>query len=371
MVSTITRSFSFSALAGAICSLSTPCPALGQAQSDTSTLNVTAYADAYYAAFTGDYAAGEVTEFETMSSRANILGLNAVGVAAAYEADRIRANAEVFFGEVSDLAWGGSRIKNANAGVRVAKDFWIDAGFFSTYVGVESALPKDNVFSSVAVSTYQEPYFHAAARAAYSGLEGFDFELWLGNQYNGYGENNKAKTIGAVVRYAINDEFTVSYTGTYGQELRQGLVDTLDALGANKPFNLYSNLNLVATPTERLEILVNGSIATSTNSTGENGEDALSGVNGMATLRYLVSDRLAVAARGSFLTGDAYLSTNDFGLSLQLTPLDDSYVRLEGRTIGSDTDVFTDNDNDPTDRRFDLVLSMGVSLGRDWSFARE
>ena len=348
----------------------------------TQSLEVTGYADAYYAAFTGDYERGEdgfdYVEFETMSSRPNAFGLNSVGVATAYEADKIRANVELFWGEVQETAWAGQVFKNANVGYEVAEDFWIDAGYFSTYVGVESALPKDNMFSSVAVSTYQEPYYHAAVKASYVGVENLELELWLGNQFNGYNEVNKGKTLGAVARYTFAENYTLSYTGTYGKmlgfynETPQAAVDFADSSSVDLPLGLYNNVNLVATPTDQLEILLNGSFATLTNS-GENGDESITGVNGMVAARYFVSDLFAIAARGSFLAGDdVYGSANDFTLSFQLTPTENSYVRLAGRTIGvGDTDgvsFFTDNDGNATDRRFDLVLSAGVNLSKAFNF---
>lgn len=344
------------------------------AQTDTvGTLSVTGYADAYYAAFSGEYAPGELVEFETMSSRANTFGLNTAGVALGYEGGRIRGNAEIFFGEVRETAWGGEFIKNANVGYEVAPGWWVDAGYFSTYVGVESALPKDNVFSSVAVSTYQEPYFHSGVKTSWEGTDGLSLEFWLMNQFSGYAENNDAKTIGVVARYTLADGYDLSFTGTYGRETDGRLED-----GQDGQVVLYNNINFIATPTEQLELILNGSFASVTNSGGDAGDEATSGTNGMATVRYAVSDQFAIAARGSFVTGDLYgygvvdneivSNITDFGLSFQLTPTPNTYVRLEGRTIGAETEVF--GGADPSDRRFDLVVSTGVALDRAFSFVR-
>ena len=349
------------------------------AQTDTvGTLSVTGYADGYYAAFAGaEYSPGDLVEFETMSSRANTFGLNTAGISTSYSGGRIRANAEIFFGEVRETAWGGEFIKNANVGFEVAPGWWVDAGYFSTYVGVESALPKDNVFSSVAVSTFQEPYFHSGVKTSWEGTENLVLELWLMNQYSGYSENNDAKTIGLVGRYTFADDYTLSYTGTYGRETDGRLGDNEDG-----QLTLYNNFNLTGTPTDQLELIVNGSFATVTNSSGEQGDESTSGVNGMATVRYFVSDEFAIAARGSFVNGDLYAygfdgdellsSVNDFGISLQLLPTANTYLRLEGRTIGAQSDIFgnTDDTNDNADRRFDLVISTGINLGRDWTFRR-
>ena len=350
--------------------------ATAAAQTDTvGTLNVTGYTSGYYAAFNGEYEPGELVEFETMSSRANTFGLNTAGIAATYSGGRIRGVAELFYGEVQETAWGEDNyIKNANVGFEVAPGWWIDAGFFSTYVGVESALPKDNVFSSVAVSTFQEPYFHSGVKTSWEGTENLVLELWLMNQYSGYSENNDAKTIGVVGRYTFADDYTLSYTGTFGRETDGRLGDDEDG-----QVTLYNNVNFVGAPTDQLEFLINGSVATVTNSAGDNGDDALNGVNGMATVRYFVTDEFAIAARGSFVNGEVYgygfddngeslNAVNDFGLSFQLLPTENTFVRLEGRTIGAESEIF--GGADPTDRRFDLVISTGINFGRDFTFRR-
>ena len=346
------------------------------AQTDTvGTLSVTGYADGYYAAFAGaEYSPGDLVEFETMSSRANTFGLNTAGISTSYSGGRIRANAEIFFGEVRETAWGGEFIKNANVGFEVAPGWWVDAGYFSTYVGVESALPKDNVFSSVAVSTYQEPYFHSGVKTSWEGTEDLVLELWLMNQFSGYSENNDAKTIGLVGRYTFNDDYTFSYTGTYGRESDGRLDDDEDG-----QLTLYNNVNFTGAPSEQFEFIVNASLATVTNSAGDRSDEATNGLNGMATVRYFVSDEFAIAARGSFVNGDLYAygfdgnealsAINDFGLSFQLTPTPNTYLRLEGRTIGAESEIFG-NDGDNADRRFDLVISTGINLGRDFTFRR-
>ena len=377
MLRVFTRSLSrfgaFALLAGA---------ASAQAQTDTiGTLTTTVYADAFYSAFTGDYSPGEVVEFESISSRADEINLNSLGLNLAYEGQRIRANAEVFTGVVREDAWGGNFVKNANVGFEVAEDFWLDAGYFSTYAGVESALPGDNVFSSVAVSTFQEPYFHSAFKAAYGGVEGWDFELWLMNQFSGYTENNDAKTIAAVIRYQINDELGISYTGTYGKEGDDLFDDQGNDLNDEEAFTAYNNVNLLYAK-DAFELILNGSYAIVTNSTGDNGDESVSGVNGMATARYFLSDKFALAGRFSFLASEDRIfgvggrglgapeNVNDLTLSLQLIPTENTYVRLAGRTIGASDDIFTDNDGALTDRRFDLTLSAGIKLGRDFNFIR-
>ncbi len=81
--------------------------------------------------------------------------------------------------------------RKANAGVRLCKNLWLDAGFFRTHVGTEGLFPKENITSSVAVATYFEPYYEAGLKLSYAATEKLALSLYVLNGYNLYEDNNK------------------------------------------------------------------------------------------------------------------------------------------------------------------------------------
>ena len=327
-------------------------------------VNLAAYIDTYYAAYSGDYPAGKLVEFSTASSRANTFALNAIGLAGRFDSERVRARGEVFLGEVAETAWLGNRVKTARVGFRLAPKLWLDAGYFNTYIGVESVLPNENIFSTVTISSVNEPYFHAGGRLAYQASDALALELWVVNRFTGFDENNGAKTVATVLRYTFNERYRLTYDGTFGRE-SPGEV----APGAKADFRQFHNFNLVATPLPALDLLLDVSAFIETNTPNRSLPKSLRGYNGLGTLRYHVNDLAAVALRASFLTGEVYGEYNDLAISLQLKPSAHSYLRLEGRRIGSDRNVF--GGDEPSARRYDLVLSCGIRLGHSWALTRQ
>jgi hypothetical protein len=109
-------------------------------------------------------------------------------------------------------------IQEAYLGVHFFKDLYLDAGYFITHIGMESFMPKENLLSSTSIITYNEPFYQRGLRLQYSGLEHFDFQLWLLDGYNLFRDNNDSKSVGMAVSYE-KGKFNASYSNIIGQEL--------------------------------------------------------------------------------------------------------------------------------------------------------
>src|SRR6266446_2808459 len=117
------------------------------------------YADAYVAYYTDSLSTDEYQKFPSISPRSEQFGLNVAILKANYSSGRVRSTIALHYGDVPRSTWSSTFnfIQEANAGVRLCKNFWVDAGFFRTHVGTEGLFPKENITSSVAVATYFEP----------------------------------------------------------------------------------------------------------------------------------------------------------------------------------------------------------------------
>ena len=107
------------------------------------------YVDAYYAYYTDSVGTNKNQKFGAVSPKSNQFGINIVQLTAQYSADRVRAIATLHYGDLPSAAWSPvyNMIQEANAGVRLTKKIWLDAGFFKTHIGTEGLLPKDNITS--------------------------------------------------------------------------------------------------------------------------------------------------------------------------------------------------------------------------------
>ena len=137
-----------------------------QSTDSTAQLKITAYVDAYFAHYTDSIDTHQFQQFPSVSPRSNQFGLNTAMVTAHYDASKVRALVSLHYGDIPLSAWSSTYnpIMEANAGIRLSKKLWIDAGFFRTHVGTEGLLPKENITSSVSINTYFEPYFESGIR---------------------------------------------------------------------------------------------------------------------------------------------------------------------------------------------------------------
>src|SRR6185295_9910470 len=108
------------------------------------------YADAYFAYYTDSLGLYQYQKFPSISPRSEQFGLNVAMLKANYTSDRLRSTVAIHYGDVPRSTWSNTFnfIQEANAGVRLCKNFWLDAGFFRTHVGAEGLYANENITSA-------------------------------------------------------------------------------------------------------------------------------------------------------------------------------------------------------------------------------
>src|SRR6185503_1699685 len=194
-------------------SLFASCVAFAQDTTLHPSFAISFYADAYVAYYTDSLNEDEYQKFPSVSPRSEQFGLNVAMLKANYSSDRVRSTVALHYGDVPRSTWSSTfnLIQEANAGVRLCKNFWVDAGFFRTHVGTEALFPKENITSSVAVGTYFEPYYQAGFKLSYAPCEKLALSLYALNGYNLFEDNNKKKSLGLLATYTINDHLSIGY----------------------------------------------------------------------------------------------------------------------------------------------------------------
>ena len=350
-----------------------------QSGSDSSrhTLSLLAATDVYYAAFNTDLPASGLAPYNTVGPRDNTFGLNVAQIGLSYTGPNTRANFTYQIGDIPLAAWSPEfpNVQAANAGFRVASDWWVDAGFFSTHIGYESFLPRQKYLSSTAFISFNEPFFQAGLRAAGPLTERLSAQVWLLNGYNTFVETNAAKSVGVRLSYQISETANITYNNLLGGE---GPDD-----GASQ-FRQTHNLFASNTFADRLTVILNATYVYQTN-TGNPASDGASVGGGFLTIDYALTDRFNATVRGEYFTDEAgFISGRvpavqfnvDDGLtgvdlialatSLQYRPAANAYVRAETRLTrqGADMRLFT-RDGARLDDRVEFLLTAGVSFGRE------
>lgn len=131
-------------------------------------LEIGAYLSTYYAYYKEDKLVGYV-KHATMAARNNQFGLNMVMISLSYKSKKIRSNVALHYGDIAESTWPSkfNMIQEANAGVELIKNLWLDAGVFRSHIGLESTQPRENITSSMTLANVYEPYFFSGAKLTY------------------------------------------------------------------------------------------------------------------------------------------------------------------------------------------------------------
>jgi hypothetical protein len=112
-------------------------------------------------------------------NRTNEVNINLALLKAAYETTNTRANLALGVGTYMNANYGAEpgvlkNIYEANAGIRISKkhNLWIDAGIFSSHLGFESAIGKDNWTVTRSIFADNSPYFETGAKISYTSASG-------------------------------------------------------------------------------------------------------------------------------------------------------------------------------------------------------
>jgi len=334
------------------------------------------YVDAYYATYTDSVGKDKKTgqpnfqQFPTTAPRSNSFGLNMAMISAKYATDKVRSTITLHYGDIVLSTWSPTYtfVQEANAGVRLCKKVWVDAGFFRSHVGTEGIFGKENITSSVAVATFNEPYYEAGVKLNYNPSDKLAINVFLLNGYNIIEDNNKKKSVGMLATYVFNDKLNLGYSNYFGD-------DTPDTLkNAPTHFRMYHNL-FINYQNKKFKAQVGGGYCTQEHSDTTKKKTA-SMYNALATVRYQFAKKYAIYTRGEIFNDPsgilsgivANTENKQIGLKLwgitagiEYKPTDNSYIRIEARQLQCDAnqEIFHWNGKNQN-YRSEIGIHLGV-----------
>jgi hypothetical protein len=344
---------------------------LAQDSAKSSPISFSGYVDAYAAYYTDSVGINNFQKFPTVSPRSEQMGLNIAMLTAKYSADRVRGVLTIHYGDIPKSTWSGTfnNIQEANAGVRITKDFWIDGGFFRSHIGCEGLLPKENFASSIAIPSYYEPYYEAGFRFNITPTDKLLLNLYLLNGYNLFEDNNSKKSAGLLASYTFNDKISLNYSNYMGDDSPEG-----DSISHFRFYNnIYANYKI-----NKFKITAQIDFAFQQNSVITDLNKTASMESGILSMSYQAAKKIDVYGRGEIyndpdgiLSGVFVNQNNDTtGLKLwgvtigvQYKPTENSYVRIEGRSLSTqDSQKIFRWDNENKNNRLEAMINMGLTF---------
>ena len=195
----------------------------------TAKLTFSGYFDTYYAYYTDSINPNGFCKFPTSAPRNNQVGINIIQLSVKYESNNFRGVATVFGGDCPQSSWSShlNFIQEANAGFRIVKKLWLDAGFFRTHLGLESIQARENVTMSISTTNYYEPYFLSGAKLTWQQSKKLLIQVNAFNSFSQYLETNKNKVVGLSIVYNPTSKIAGVFTSMFWISVENSILPNL------------------------------------------------------------------------------------------------------------------------------------------------
>lgn len=285
-------------------------------------------------------------------NRHNEVILNLGYLKAAYAAGRLRANLALMAGSyandnLANEPAGYRYLFEANAGVRIGRRCWLDAGVLPSHIGFESAVGQDNPTLTRSLAAENSPYYEAGARFSWSNdtwtLAAFYLNGWQTIQ-----RRTNAPAFGAQINWKPNERIAFNYSNFLrfnafsGQRERRLFHNLYGTFQFGRRWQLWLGVDYGDTQRNLPPTLMLPEEAQWTATT--------------AILRWQCTDRWALAARAEYYNDpnaaiiQLYDATSarfraigieGYSLNVDYRLAPNALARLEGRWMRHDSPIFS------------------------------
>jgi len=343
------------------------------AQQDTTrniSLAIRGYLEAYYLRDFNNPIGNTRPGFVYSHNRANEVNINLALLKAAYETTNTRANLAFGVGTYMNANYSAEpgvlkNIYEANAGVRISKkhNLWIDAGIFSSHLGFESAIGKDNWTVTRSIFADNSPYFETGAKISYTSASG---KLFLsGLVLNGWQriqrvDGSSLPAFGHQLVYKPTDKWTINSGSFIGS-------DKADSV---RQMRYFHNLYAIYQMNQKLGITVGFDIGAEQKAKGSSTYNVW--YTPVLIARYATTERFSLTARGEYYndkhgvivsTGTAQgFQTFGYSLNADYAILPNVLWRTELRNLRNKDAMFLDRSNQLLKNTVTAVTALTVSF---------
>lgn len=343
------------------------------AQQDTTQntqLSISSYLEAYYLRDFNNPIGNTRPGFVYSHNRTNEVNINLAFLKAAYETTNTRANLALGVGTYMNANYSAEpgvlkNIYEANAGVRISKkhNLWIDAGIFSSHLGFESAIGKDNWTVTRSIFADNSPYFETGAKISYTSASG---KLFLsGLVLNGWQriqrvDGSSLPVFGHQLVYKPTDKWTINSGSFIGS-------DKADSV---RQMRYFHNLYVIYQMNEKLGITLGFDIGAEQKAKGSSTYNVW--YTPVLIARYATTERFSLTARGEYYndkdgvivsTGTAQgFQTFGYSLNADYAILPNVLWRTELRNLTNKDAIFLDRSNKLLKNSVTAVTALMVSF---------
>jgi hypothetical protein len=306
------------------------------------------YAEAYY---TYDFDEPENHTrpgFLYNHNRHNELNVNLAFLKANYSSDRVRGNVAIMAGTYAQYNLAAEQelvrhIYEANIGVRIGKNLWVDAGIMPSHIGFESAIGKDCMTATRSIMAENTPYYEAGAKITWSPNDKWTIAAMYLNGWQRIKrpDGNQTPAFGTQLTFKPTGKVTLNWSTFIGN-------DKPDTVRRMRYFNDVYGIFAI---TDKFSLIAGMDYGLEQKEKGES--DMNSWYSPIIVAKYAFTDKIALAGRYEYYndedgviiatgTPDGF-KTSGYSLNLDVAPVSNVLFRIEGKYYNSKDDIFTKN----------------------------
>ncbi|MDQ2772160.1 MAG: porin [Bacteroidota bacterium] len=184
------------------------------------------FVDAYYG-YDFDHANGNDRQpFLYSHPRQNEFTINQALIGMRYDDGKVRGALGLHAGTYVSANYAAEdpvlkHVYEAYAGFRPFAKAWLDLGIFSSHIGFESAISKDNWTLTRSIMAENSPYYESGARFTYEVGPKLTLTALVLNGWQNIRETNQAKALGTQIQWKPSDKVLINSSTFYGNEQPQ------------------------------------------------------------------------------------------------------------------------------------------------------
>jgi len=324
------------------------------------------YVEAYYSFDLNEPADHLRPGFLYNHNRHNELNVNLAYLKGSYTSDRVRANLSIMAGTYAQYNLAAEselmrHVYEANVGVRIGKNVWVDAGIMPSHIGFESAITKDNMTLSRSLGAENSPYYEAGAKITWSPNEKWTLAAMYLNGWQRIKrvDDNQTPAFGTQVTFKPGSKVTLNWSTFVGN-------DKPDSVRRMRYFNdVYGIFSI----TDKFSLIAGFDYGLEQKEKGKS--DLNNWYTPVLIAKYAFTDKIALAGRYEYYndengviiatgTPDGF-KTSGYSLNFDVAPVSNVLFRLEGKLYSSKDDIFAKH-TEVKNSNVALTASLAVSF---------
>jgi hypothetical protein len=259
--------------------------------STPSPLTVSGFVDVYYALAVAAPPA-KTRAYTTQPLYHNEFSINFAFLSVAYSSNRVRGRFAAQVGSYVESNYAAEpqfwrNIFEANVGYSLADHLWLDAGIFTSHIGFESAISKDNWTYSRSIVADYSPYYEAGAKLTWTPSSEWLLSLLLLNGWQIIRETNNDKSFGTQMQWKPAPNLLFNWSTYIGNDQPDSAARQMRYFN-----NFYAQIGL--SDKFSLALMFDVGVQQRANTT------LTTWFGGGVLARYALNDRIILAARGEY-----------------------------------------------------------------------